>query len=56
MKSFIDVLKCHFPDVNVFGSFPLKIFGCATFVHIHSQKRFKLDPRALKCILGYSPL
>ena len=56
MKSPIDVLKCHFPDVNVFGSLLLKIFGCVFFVHIHNRERSKLDPGALKYIfLGYSP-
>ena len=56
MKNPINVLKCHFPSVNVFGSLPLIIFGCVAFIHIHSRERSKLDPRALKCIfLGYSP-
>ena len=56
MKNPINVLKCHFPSVNVFGSLPLIICGCVAFIHIHSRERSKLDPRALKCIfLGYSP-
>uniref|UniRef100_A0A6N2LKW8 Uncharacterized protein n=1 Tax=Salix viminalis TaxID=40686 RepID=A0A6N2LKW8_SALVM len=33
----------------------LKIFGCQCFVHLHSNQRDKLDPRAIKCLfLGYS--
>ena len=38
--------------------FPLTswIFGCTAFVHVHSQGRDKLAPRATKCVfLGYSP-
>ncbi|RVW53340.1 hypothetical protein CK203_088537 [Vitis vinifera] len=32
-----------------------RIFGCTAFVHLHSQHRDKLDPRAIKCVfLGYS--
>ena len=50
MKSPIDVLKCHFLSVNVFGSLHLKIFKCVAFVHIHSREKSKLDLSALKCI------
>ena len=32
-----------------------KIFGCASFVHVHAYARGKLDPRAIKCVfIGYS--
>ena len=41
---------------HLLSNIPLKIFGSVAFVHIHSQHRGKLDPRATKCIfLGYSP-
>jgi len=31
------------------------IFGCISFVHIHSNGRGKLDPRTVKCVfLDYS--
>jgi len=33
-----------------------RIFGSVAYVHIHSQNRGKLDPRALKCVfIGFSP-
>lgn len=32
-----------------------KVFGCICFVHVDQSSRFKLGPKALKCIfLGYS--
>ena len=38
------------------SSFPPKVFGCSTFVHIPQQHWSKLDPKATKCIfLWYSP-
>jgi hypothetical protein len=38
------------PDVS-----HLKVFGCITYVHVHDEKRSKLDPKAEKCIfIGYS--
>ena len=38
------------------SNIPLRVFGCTSFVHFHSQNKPKLDPRALKTIfLGYSP-
>ena len=44
-----------FPYIRFLTKLPLKIFGCTTFVHIHSQNHSKLDPKAIKCIfLGYS--
>ena len=34
-----------------------KVFRCSAFVHVHSQHRDKLDPRAIKCVLlGYSSI
>ena len=33
-----------------------KVFGCVSFVHVHSHGQGKLDPRAVKCVfIGYSP-
>jgi hypothetical protein len=33
----------------------LIMFGCITYVHVPSEKRSKLDPKAEKCIfIGYS--
>jgi len=33
-----------------------RLFGCISFVHLHSNHRRKLDPRAIKCLfIGYSP-
>jgi hypothetical protein len=33
----------------------LKVFGCITYVHVHDEKRLKLDLKADKCIfIGYS--
>jgi len=33
----------------------LKVFGCIAYVHVHDEKRSKLDPKAEKCIfIGYS--
>lgn len=34
----------------------IKVFGCSSFVHIHSHNHGKLEPRSIKCVfLGYSP-
>ena len=33
----------------------LKVFGCLAYVHIPDELRFKLDPKAKKCVfIGYS--
>jgi hypothetical protein len=33
----------------------LRMFGCIAYVHVHDEKRSKLDPKAEKCIfIGYS--
>jgi len=33
----------------------LRVFGCIAYVHVHDEKRSKLDPRVQKCIfIGYS--
>ena len=56
-KSPLCMLSHKFPHLNMLtNALPLKTFGCTAFVHIHSQHRTKLDPRAIKTIfLGYSP-
>ena len=54
-KSPIETLLEFFPNFQGIGSLPPKIFGCVSFVFIHTHLRSKLDPKALKCIfLGYS--
>ena len=53
---------CHFnkmfefyPHVRTSNGLIPRIFGCTSFVHVHSQNRGKLDLRAIKCVfLGYS--
>lgn len=53
----ISLFSACFPHRKLISSIPIKIFGCTTFAHIHSQHRSKLDPKAIKCIfLGYSPI
>lgn len=52
IESFLQV----YPNSHLLHIIPLRVFGCSSFVHIHSQFRGKLDLRSLKCIfLGYSP-
>nr|XP_019703534.2 uncharacterized protein LOC105038855 isoform X1 [Elaeis guineensis] len=54
-KSPMDILSTFYPDLNTTNNLVPRIFGCVSFVHIHSQNRGKLDPKALKCIfVGYS--
>ncbi|PON91730.1 hypothetical protein TorRG33x02_125610 [Trema orientale] len=44
-----------YPHSRIISSLPPRIFGCTTFVHIHSYNQNKLDPKATKCLfLGYS--
>ena len=51
-----DVFHKFFPTNRLSSSLPLKIFGCSSFAHIHSQNRGKLEPRATKCLfVGYAP-
>ena len=46
----LEILQGKSPNIS-----HLKIFGCQCFVHLHSNQRDKLDPRAIKCLfLGYS--
>ncbi|RVW63346.1 Retrovirus-related Pol polyprotein from transposon TNT 1-94 [Vitis vinifera] len=54
-QSLCQVLQSY-PNSGLISSIPVKVFGCTTFVHIHSQHRSKPDPKAVKCLfLGYSP-
>lgn len=50
------VLSNLYPQIRSILSIPLRVFGCATFTHIHDHKRTKLGSKAQKCMfLGYSP-
>ena len=54
-KSPVQVFSKYFPDFRTANYLVPKIFGCVSFVHIHSHNRGKLNPRALKCVfVGYS--
>ncbi|CAJ2666495.1 unnamed protein product [Trifolium pratense] len=54
-KTPMEVLSSFYPDVSTSCNLIPRIFGCKSFVHIHSDGRGKLDPRALKCVfIGYS--
>ena len=54
-KSPMDILMTFYPDLHTSNNLVPRIFGCVSFVHVHSQNRGKLDPRALKCVfVGYS--
>ena len=54
-KSPMEVLSSFYPNVSTSNQLVPRIFGCVSFVHVHSGNRGKLDPRALKCVfIGYS--
>ena len=54
-KSPLEMLSTFYPDLKTTNNLVPRIFGCLSFVHVHSQNRGKLDPRALKCVfVGYS--
>ena len=54
-KSPVDVLKSFYPLFRISNGLTPRVFGCTAFVHVHSQHRDNLDPRAIKCVfLGYS--
>jgi hypothetical protein len=54
-KTPIENLTKYYPHTKLVNNIPLKIFGCTAFVHIHSQNRSKIGPRAVKTIfIGYS--
>src|ERR1044072_6394809 len=51
----MEVLSSFYPNVSTSNHLVPRIFGCVSFVHVHSGDRGKLDPRALKCVfIGYS--
>lgn len=48
-------LAKFYPHVRTSNGLIPRVFGCTSFVHVHSHNRGKLDPRAIKCVfLGYS--
>ena len=54
-QSTVQLLSKKYPSAKIFSHLPPKIFGCVVYIHVSSQNRSKLDPRALKCIfLGYT--
>ncbi|RVW30369.1 Retrovirus-related Pol polyprotein from transposon TNT 1-94 [Vitis vinifera] len=54
-KSPVEILKSFYPHFKTSNGLTPRVFGCTAFVHVHSQHRDKLDPRAIKCVfLGYS--
>lgn len=54
-KTPMQVLSSFYPDLNMSNKLIPRIFGCVSFVHVHTHQRGKLDPRALKCVfVGYS--
>ena len=55
-KSPMKVLSQFYPDLSISNGLTPRVFGFTSFVHVHSNNRGKLDPRAIKCIfVGYSP-
>ena len=51
----MDVLSSFYPNLSTTNNLKPRIFGCVSFVHIRSQNKGKLDPRALRCVFaGYS--
>ncbi|KAJ9697063.1 hypothetical protein PVL29_009014 [Vitis rotundifolia] len=54
-KSPVEILKSFYPHFRTSNGLTPRVFGCTAFVHVHSQHKDKLDPRAIKCVfLGYS--
>ena len=54
-KSPVEVLKSFYPYFRTLNGVTPRVFGCIAFVHVYSQHRDKLHPRAIKCVfLGYS--
>ncbi|KAJ9703130.1 hypothetical protein PVL29_004767 [Vitis rotundifolia] len=54
-KSPVEILESFYPHFRTSNGLTPRVFGCTAFVHVHSQHRDKLDPRAIKCVfLDYS--
>ncbi|WVY99969.1 hypothetical protein V8G54_026039 [Vigna mungo] len=51
----MEALSSFYPNLSTTNNLKPRVFGCISYVHIHSMDRGKLDPRALKCVfIGYS--
>ena len=51
----MQALSSSYPHLDPTNKLQPRIFGSVSFVHVHSNERGKLDPRAIKCVfLGYS--
>ncbi|WVY92731.1 hypothetical protein V8G54_031819 [Vigna mungo] len=51
----MEALSSFYPNLSTTNNLKPRVFGCISYVHIHSTDRGKLDPRALKCVfVGYS--
>ena len=46
----LQTLKKSFPNTCLINNLPLKLFGCAVFVHVPSHLQSKFDPRVENCI------
>ena len=54
-KTLLEMLAKFYPHVKTSTGLIPRLFDCTSFVHVHSQNRGKLDPRAIKYVfLGYS--
>ena len=54
-KSPMGILSTFYLNLNTTNNLVPRVFGCVSFVHVHSQNKGKLDPKALKCVfVGYS--
>ena len=54
-KAPLEILAKFYPHVRTSSNIIPRVFGCTSFVHVHSQNRGKLYPKAIKCVfLGYS--
>ena len=54
--TLVQLMTTFYPSIPILAGLQSRIFGCPTFVHVHSPYRGKLDPRAIKCVfIGYAP-
>ncbi|WVZ24536.1 hypothetical protein V8G54_003080 [Vigna mungo] len=49
-RSPMEVLSSFYPHLDPTNKLQSRIFRCVSFVHVHSNERGKLDPRAVKCV------